>query len=817
MTTFEYSEKPSEYRYHPTSTDPIGQLIDRAWTRMNMADKFDRFPENKNAFDFKDGGLIKQQHVVGWPVSKETVKGEFWFLNGVHYEMYQHGDRMDDVLSTDDLDYIDIDKLSSMDEFLRATESLEGKDKWTTCRVKSEDIDRVYLALAYKLWNENVANVKMALEIVLRDDGQKAKQERLLKSSKMNRKNTQENSTLFWGNHPEWIFQYNNGNFGFIFTGDNYFSLQVDMKEGQSVLFPLVVFDEKDPRYNDYDYYTLHRGEEVFGTKHGLNIWVHEYPYEYSMEINSVCLRTEEIDNMKNSFYKSKPHEKNGGPYAEPPKSVKDVFTNGVFTDGVLKDDDTTRLTTGTDPAIFLLDKVLDSLGPGYLALYTREYLNCLCDPTFFKTFIVDRNDKKNRSTPLWKESKVDGADGEKVHETRKSFTLILDKNHDMKLRTFLDIKEQNSINSYSKRPAKNILDKRIIRTLCRHVRKMLNNAEKKDVWVELQLLRYANKGKFDEHGDGVCDFSDDVFRNFPVRYENEKTYEENRKIISRERFAKTAKPTLTKMDNNAFYMGRRLATFFTLLKKPERGGRTIFTKLKHPPLKTLGPSPSNSSPSAKKKKIQRKATLGKRKSPSNSSVSKKKKTDERTHGFLVQNAFREEDLKEILSGNRVVAFGTKTRRMEQDCSLEKLHEVSLKPMNMFDPDAPFTTRDGNKVDYKMSSRFVDCLPKHFKETFEKIKNQIPNKMITCQEVKNKLKFREAKVDWHFMVTNPGGEDQGLHADHAKKPCYATILIPLTDDADHKAGGTYFQDSLPVYDYESMNKDPKRTPRQTAY
>ena len=147
--------------------------------------------------------------------------------------MYQHGDRMDDVLSTDDLDYIDIDKLSSMDEFLRATESLEGKDKWTTCRVKSEDIDRVYLALAYKLWNENVANVKMALEIVLRDDGQKAKQERLLKSSKMNRKNTQENSTLFWGNHPEWIFQYNNGNFGFIFTGDNYFSLEVDMKEGQ--------------------------------------------------------------------------------------------------------------------------------------------------------------------------------------------------------------------------------------------------------------------------------------------------------------------------------------------------------------------------------------------------------------------------------------------------------------------------------------------------------------------------------------------------------------------------------------------------------
>ena len=59
------------------------------------------------------------------------------------------------------------------------------------------------------------------------------------------------------------------------------------------------------------------------------------------------------------------------------------------------------------------------------------------------------------------------------------------------------------------------------------------------------------------------------------------------------------------------------------------------------------------------------------------------------------------------------------------------------------------------------------------------------------------------------MVTNPGGKDQGLHADHAKKPCYATILIPLTDDADHKAGGTYFQDSLPVYDYESMNKDPK--------
>ena len=28
--------------------------------------------------------------------------------------------------------------------------------------------------------------------------------------------------------------------------------------------------------------------------------------------------------------------------------------------------------------------------------------------------------------------------------------------------------------------------------------------------------------------------------------------------------------------------------------------------------------------------------------------------------------------------------------------------------------------------------------------------------------------IQEAKVDWHFMVTNPGGEDQGLHADHAK-------------------------------------------------
>ena len=35
-----------------------------------------------------------------------------------------------------------------MDDFLRATESLEGTEM-TTCRVTSEDIDRVYLALAY--------------------------------------------------------------------------------------------------------------------------------------------------------------------------------------------------------------------------------------------------------------------------------------------------------------------------------------------------------------------------------------------------------------------------------------------------------------------------------------------------------------------------------------------------------------------------------------------------------------------------------------------------------------------------------------------
>ena len=103
-----------------------------------------------------------------------------------------------------------------------------------------------------------------------------------------------------------------------------------------------------------------------------------------------------------------------------------------------------------------------------------------------------------------------------------------------------------------------------------------------------------------------------------------------------------------------------------------------------------------------------------------------------------------------------------------------------------------------------MSELFVECLPKQFKKAFNKIKEQIPRRMTTC----SKEAFKRAKVDWHFMVTKPGGEDQALHIDHGGKTCYATILIPVTEDP-HDAGGTFFQNRLPVYDYKSINEGPK--------
>ena len=755
----------------------------------------------------------------------------------------------------------------------------------------------------------------------------------------------------------------------------------------------------------------------------------------------------------------------------------------------------------------------------------------------------------RNSDIVVWKESKVGGADGEEmIDDSRKSYTLLLDASHDMSFKEFLQTPPGRNL-SQPPELSPSRLNTKIIGTLCKRVRKVLNNAQEKEAWVELQLLRYATKGKFEEHGDGVCSFSDNVFRNFPVKYENKewhegKTYEEIRKDLTKNRFRTfDALDAMKKMDEHSVYMGRRLATFFTLLKKPEKGGRTIFTKIKKlkeekkhkralqngarsspspkrrkasprrigrsavseefqrkvrafvdnlPPdgrvmanLSSLGDWKLNSAnikflfealpdrvellnmsggktkvwgkadvdaliaflkrsrvyyidagetefepvskdteqtllssrlypalkdtyvgfvffddtkipkddlnkyfrntnlmkdnilvknrgknpewyhanwrnnqrwdnplfriapwfdvkehdsnftemmskafyashnsilvylsmkkwirewmavpdgrgglfhatekgenglrrgilwPNVKnvlyyegqfedgklvdgivryanrteavvkngvrkpplktkrkrdkpllwyltevkrtklsaeqhvwlekfikinKKRLARPSvTVHKRKSPSSSSAKKKKSKvvqRKKTHGFLVKNAFDEGDLKAILDGGTIpsVNVGSVGRPEIAHCSLKKIHAEPNKLVELK------MDRDGGKVDYTLSGRFDECLPQNFKKTFENIKKQILEKMTTC----TKQQFRKAKVAWHFMVTNPGGKDQGLHADHAKKPCYATILIPLTDDATHKAGGTYFQDSLPVYDYKSMNKDPKR-------
>ena len=150
-----------------------------------------------------------------------------------------------------------------MKDFINKTENVEKIVEKVDCTVYSKDIDRVYMALMYKLWKEEVATVDDALKYVFREPMNTGRREKFVRK------------------HPEWIRLFKFGNakiHAFTFERNdpettNYFSLEVDMQEGQSVLFPLVVFDEKDPRYNDYDYYTLHRGEKVTGTKHGLNVW----------------------------------------------------------------------------------------------------------------------------------------------------------------------------------------------------------------------------------------------------------------------------------------------------------------------------------------------------------------------------------------------------------------------------------------------------------------------------------------------------------------------------------------------------------------
>ena len=147
------------------------------------------------------------------------------------------------------------------------------------------------------------------------------------------------------------------------------------------------------------------------------------------------------------------------------------------------------------------------------------------------------------------------------VHEIRKSLTLMLKKCHDMSFGKFLSIQGEKPL------PPEKVRKKKILRWLCKRVQKSLLKTREGDAWVELQLLRYTDKGEFGEHGDGVSNFSNNVFRNFPVTYENNKTYEQNKNDIRKSRFSKIVKQKLVDMDKTSYYTGRRLATFFTLLK----------------------------------------------------------------------------------------------------------------------------------------------------------------------------------------------------------------------------------------------------------
>ena len=132
----------------------------------------------------------------------------------------------------------------------------------------------------------------------------------------------------------------------------------------------------------------------------------------------------------------------------------------------------------------------------------------------------------------------------------------MLQKSHDMSFRSFLEKREEARIPHDMKKK-----NTKILRWLCDRVQKILN-MKPGDAWVELQLLRYKDKGEFGEHGDGVCDFSNNVFRNFPVTYENDKTYEQNNNDLRKDRFSKHVTERLISMDKTSFRTGRRLATF---------------------------------------------------------------------------------------------------------------------------------------------------------------------------------------------------------------------------------------------------------------
>ena len=271
------------------------------------------------------------------------------------------------------------------------------------------------------------------------------------------------------------------------------------------------------------------------GSMYALVVHVHEYPYQEDASPATLCPL-----NIKDGVMKTSKVE--NGKLPDAPTALQNIFTgNG-------KKFKNTRLTAKTDPYIHTFELLEESRRAKLLI-----HLKRICDKDT-KQSGIDNASLDWKTVEPGKPGKSGKFEELKLSEKHNgNFSVSFDNGKLMHLEY-----------------------------ICQSILSQLGENEtatKQNLWLDLRLVKYEENAKGIKNNRIIGRYKNVAIADPVIRYNNKQT-QRTFNIFDGFREDMKGKTGLREEDKD---WGRRLATIFMMVKRPENGGNLVFTNLRHP------------------------------------------------------------------------------------------------------------------------------------------------------------------------------------------------------------------------------------------